>query len=253
MISRLNPSVRSKKHDWLHIKAALADFSQQRPHEFASCILIGGAAALAYRAGLQASNLSDFVVNYPLEDDSRWVSSDADFINPVTEPEVLRAQCPPEWVKHDETGRWYLEVQGVKVSFTQGGVTFDPEEAAGCAVYVNIGGTQTPFQCAILNPILLYRDKKDMIEKGRGKENDPVHLEVAKVYSAFYLGQLLNVYLKKKTPASRSDLQAQLKMTQDKAPEILSEPILKKLVAEALEANPDSSTLIRKMFSFAIS
>ena len=71
----------SSKYDWSQIKSALVEFAENLPVEFSSCVLIGGGAALAYRAALQSFNLAHLISANTNTEDFGWVLRDADFVS----------------------------------------------------------------------------------------------------------------------------------------------------------------------------
>jgi hypothetical protein len=132
--------------------------------------------------------------------------------------------------------------------FLQMALTFDPQEASESAFYLGLKHQDRTFQCALLNPVLLYREKQNLLQKGRGKENDSVHMDIAKVTSGYYSGELWNIYQREQTPAVFNKLQSQITLTQHKAPEIFLEPILQKLIGDSVQLNPKLTDLAKKLF-----
>jgi len=94
----------------------------------------------------------------------------------------------------------------------------DPEEAF---VKSRKFKTRAGTKFAVLDPVRLYRGKQAMIQKGRGKANDPFHLEIASTYARFELAEARKKHLSKPTSASQLRVDRLTKEMKELAPELL--------------------------------
>jgi len=173
--------------------------------------------------------------------DEWWLSKDMDFV--VAEfagpPfDQIKAKCP-QWVKQAEDGYVYLEVQGVRLSFPQMGVTFLPDDAFETSVLIDVETDGTRFQCAVLNPVLLFREKWNLVDKNRGKPNDYLHKGLARLYCVYHIGVLARQYATNPSPSTLQRLQKQVLLTYDKASQVMSDPLLINSLKEIAKDFPD--------------
>jgi hypothetical protein len=116
-------------------------------------------------------------------------------------------------------GTPYLEIEGVRLGFAQAPEALDPVEAFKKSRKFK---TRAGTKFAVLDPVRLYRGKQAMLQKGRGKANDPFHLQIASIYAKFELAEAIKRRLSKPTASSQLRVDRLAKEMKDLAPELLS-------------------------------
>jgi hypothetical protein len=198
-----------------NVETALDNLSRKAPDLFSRSLLIGGWCALLYYRLLVRKNDPNFPAPIP-ESKDRLQSNDLDFTN-VWKGDYFDAL--PEFVVQPAKGAAYLEIAGVRLGFAQAPEALDPEEAFERSRKFK---TRAGTTFAVLDPIRLYRGKQAMIQKGRGKANDPFHLQIAKTYAKFELADAIKKHLSQTIRASQLRVDRLTKEMKDLAPELLS-------------------------------
>jgi hypothetical protein len=198
-----------------NVEAALDNLNRKTPDLFSRSLLIGGWCALLYYRELKKKNDPEYPAPIP-ENKDRLQSNDLDFTN-VWKGDYFDAL--PELVVQPTKGAPYLEVAGVRLGFAQAPEALDPVEAFEKSRKFK---TQAGTKFAVLDPVRLYRGKQAMIQKGRGKANDPFHLQIASIYAKFELAEAIKRRLSKPTASSQLRVDRLAKEMKDLAPELLS-------------------------------
>jgi len=197
-----------------NVEAALDQLNQKTPALLASSLLIGGWCALIYYRALAKAENPDFPAPVP-ESAERLQSNDLDFTN-VWSGDFFDAL--PDFVVYPPKGSPYLEIKGIRLGFAQAPEALDPEEAFKKSRKLR---TQAGTKFAILDPVRLYRGKLALMQKGRGKANDPFHLQIAATYARFELAEGIKKHSIKPTESTKrrvENLKAEMKAL---APELL--------------------------------
>ncbi len=196
------------------VEAALDTLAQRAPSLFSKALLIGGWAALIYYRDLTEANDSDFPAPIP-DSKERLFSKDLDFTN-VWSEEFFDAL--PDFVVNPAKGCCYLEIEGVRLGFSQVPVTIHPEEAFECSRKYR---TKTGTVFSVLDPGRLYREKLAMIQKGRRRPNDPFHMEIAAMFARFELAEAERRMLSAPSEENLEILNLLQREMRDLAPELL--------------------------------
>jgi hypothetical protein len=194
---------------WSDIVRALRKLTEISPQFINQSLVVGGGSALCYNALLESAHHSRFKPVTPKAGQTNY-SKDLDFAN------VIYSDWEKEFseflVADQTTGKQFVKIEGVRISFLQFGCTFDSEKELRIAKKFMI--KETPIKINVLDPISLFREKTYLIEKGRGKINDHFHQEIAKTYVLFDYEESL------KKPEKKDRLFQRVK---EKAPELLPE------------------------------
>jgi len=197
-----------------NVEAALDNLNQKAPGLFSQSLLIGGWCALLYYRALAEKNDPEYPAPIP-ESKERLQSNDLDFTH-VWSGDFFEAL--PEFIMRPAKGSPYLEVAGVRLGFAQAPEALDPVEAFEKSRKFK---TQAGTKFAVLDPIRLYRGKQALMQKGRGKANDPFHLQIASTYARFELAEAVKKHSSKPTVSSQLRVDRLTQEMKHLAPELL--------------------------------
>jgi len=222
--------------DWESTRQTLLRIQELNPAFTTENCLIGGSAAWFYRTLLDKENDPDFPpVQFTEEENAVWYSKDVDFIGTKREDYPDELQTQPE----GDPPRFYID--GVWVDTPDEGLFITRNRALKTAL--EIENPQTGSLYKVASPILLYREKKALLQKAKGvgaeqRPQDTLHLKTFRRASRLIISNLAETENPNQREATL--LFKLLKETQEIAPEIFEDKIVKRLQDQLkrLQVNP---------------
>jgi hypothetical protein len=224
--------------DWERTRETLLRIQEINPAFTTENCLIGGSAAWFYRNLLERKNDPDFPpVKFTEEEEAVWYSKDVDFIGTKKKDYPEELQTQPE----GDPPRFFIN--GVWVDTPDEGLFITGSIALKTALEIENPQTGSLYKTA--SPVLLYREKKALIQKTKAegtqeRPQDILHLRTFWRAS----GLLISSLAEKKNPSQREAtlLFKLIKETQEIAPEIFNDKLAKRLQNQLNRLHSDPRT-----------
>ncbi len=210
---------------WEHVKKVIDKIQEINPVFSDENYIIGGSGAWFYRRLLEKENDTDFPCPaYTAEEEINWLSKDVDFIGTTkNEDYPIELQTPATGTPPK------VYIENIWVDSPDVGLYITKQRAQKTAVEITNPKTRSSYKVA--SPILLYREKKELLKtKKPNRPQDTLHAKTLKTASKLLICKLGELAPTNKKMATL--LFKLLKEAQEIAPEILADKTLLKRLEE---------------------